>query len=60
MENVVAPAIIAYQNGDVIAMLTDCSAVGLETNLRRSAMLFRSLSTILMSSRNGILVDTSY
>ncbi|KAF7513096.1 hypothetical protein GJ744_011362 [Endocarpon pusillum] len=44
MEHVGAPAIIAYQNGDVIAMLTDCSAVGLETNLRR----------------NGMLVDTTY
>jgi hypothetical protein len=35
MENVGAPAIIAYQNGEVIATLADCSAVGLETNLRR-------------------------
>jgi hypothetical protein len=40
MENVGVPAIIAYQNGEVIATLTDCSAVGLETNLRRSVLLY--------------------
>jgi hypothetical protein len=40
MENVAAPAIIAYQNGDVFATLTDCSAVGLETNLRRLVLLY--------------------
>ena len=35
MESIGVPAIIAYQNGEVIATLPDCSAVGLETNLRR-------------------------
>ena len=35
MENVGIPALIAYQHGDVIATLPDCSAVGLETCLRR-------------------------
>lgn len=36
LQNVGVPAIIAYQNGEVIAMMTDCTAVGLETNLQRS------------------------
>lgn len=35
MENVGAPAIIAYRNGEVIATLAECSATGLETTLRR-------------------------
>ena len=35
METVGAPAIIAYRNGEVIATLAECSAVGLETTLRR-------------------------
>lgn len=46
MENVGIPAIIAYQNGDVMATLTDCSAVGLETNLRRLVLVYLICSSL--------------
>jgi hypothetical protein len=59
MENVGVPAIIAYLNGEVIATLTDCSAVGLETTLRRFVLSIFSLYALLTNTRNGILVDTN-
>jgi hypothetical protein len=49
MENVGTPAIIAYQNGNVIATLPDCSAVGLETTLRRSACPLADLPNLLLT-----------
>ena len=35
METVSAPAIIAYRKGEVISMFIECTALGLESNLRR-------------------------
>jgi len=49
MENVGAPAIIAYQNGNVIATLPDCSAVGLETTLRKSACPLGALPNLWLT-----------